>query len=56
MAGAVVGIFLGAVVSFVLIYAAVRMAVVDAIRKTVRPDFLLPPDYVDNFRLDEGDN
>ena len=56
MAVVVVGGFLGTVVWFALTYAAVRMGVTDAIRKTVRPDVLVPPDYVDNFQLDAGDD
>lgn len=54
MAAVVVGAFLGAVVGFVIMYAVIRMAVSDAIRATVKPEFLLQ-EPEDDFELDAGD-
>ena len=55
MAVVVVGAFIGAIVGFVLIYAAVRMGVTDALRSTVNPALLIQ-EPEDHFRLDEGDD
>jgi hypothetical protein len=44
----------GALVTVVLVYSAVRMAVTDALRNTLDPS-LLTPEPESKFRLDEGD-
>jgi hypothetical protein len=51
----VIGAFIGAMLLFWLIYAAVRMAVTDAMRRTLDPSVLAAEPQSD-FRLDEGDD
>jgi hypothetical protein len=49
---------LGLVITFFVIYTAVRMAVADAIKSTVREDLLLPMSPIEMprpFTLDAGD-
>ena len=47
---------LGLVITFLVIYIAVRMAVTDALRNTVREEFLTPSPHPLPFQLDEGDD
>ena len=54
MALLVVGGVVGAILLFWLVYAAVRMAVSDALRRTLDPS-LMTAEPASAFRLDEGD-
>jgi hypothetical protein len=47
---------LGIVITFLVIYTAVRMAVTDALRITLRDEFLAPAPDPLPFQLDDGDD
>jgi hypothetical protein len=51
----VVGGVVGAILLFWLVYGAVRMAVSDALQRTLDPS-LLTAEPESTFRLDEGDD